>query len=91
MPKLNANLPVYNWVKNVYSLCTASGVTCAPIYTSSVNSPALTHQTSVQPNSFTQFVATFTQGSYTAFIHYFNLLNRHLYTLSTVPINTKTN
>ena len=84
-------LPVYNWVKNVYSLCVNRGATCDFTYTT----PTLTHLTGVtmgaQPQSFTHFSTSFTPSLYTAFFSNFNLLMNRLYTLSTAPIIKKMN
>ena len=89
MPK-TTSLPVYNWVKNVYSLCVNRGATCDFTYTT----PTLTHLTGAtmgaQTQTFTHFSTSFTPSLYTAFFSNFNLLMSHLYTLSTAPIITKT-
>lgn len=86
----SASLPVYNWVKNVYSLCVNRGVSGDSLYTLSyppyANSPTMW----VKPSIFTHFVASFTPTLYTAFFGKFNLLMTHLCTLSTAPTITKT-
>lgn len=82
--------PVYNWVNNVYSLCVELGVTWVRLYTTSYFQPTAHTTLRVKTPRFTHFIALFTQASYTAFFCNFNLLNTRLYTLSTVPINTKT-
>jgi hypothetical protein len=85
-----AQRPVYNWVNNVYSLCVEPGVTWVRLYTTSHLQPITTTTKRAKPLLFTHFIGFFTQGSYTAFFSNFNLLNTRLYTLSTIPINTKT-
>ncbi len=90
MLKFSTSLPVYNWVKNVYSLCIEGGVTCVSKFTGSRNSYTTHYTYRVQPTSYTHLSKFFTPALYTAFFRNFNLLNIHLYTLSTAPINTKT-
>ena len=82
---------VYNWVKNVYSLCVERRVTGARSYTDVDASPTLPTKSSVQATSFTHSIPTFTPGVYTAFLTNFNQLITYFYTLSTPPINTKKN
>ena len=82
---------VYNWVKNVYSLCAERRVTGARSYTGIGTSPALPIKSSVQATSFTHSIPTFTPGMYTAFLTNFNQLITYFYTLSTPPIITKKN
>ena len=89
MPK-SLHSPVYNWVKNVYSLCANSAVNGDFLYTSSTTKAPSTQSVRVQLSIFTHFLASFTPSSYTAFFTQFNLLPIHLYTLSTAPIITKT-
>ena len=83
--------PVYNWVKNVYSLCVERRVTGARSYTGIGTSPTLPIKSSVQAASFTHSIPTFTPGMYTAFLTNFNQLITYFYTLSTPPIITKKN
>lgn len=88
MPKATS-LPVDNWVKNVYSLWFDRVVACV----SPSPSPTKNHLPPTTPvhnsHQYTHFLTTFTPASYTAFFTHFNLLYTRLYTLSTVPINTK--
>lgn len=83
--------PVYNWVKNVYSLCVEGGKQCVLLLTPPTLQTTKTYNYRVQPQVFTHFLGSFTPASFTAFFRHFNLLNVRLYTLSTVPITTKTN
>jgi len=85
------SFPVYNWVKNVYSLCVESGKQCVLLFTSPSLHSVQTPDYRVKPSLFTHFLASFTPSSYTAIFSNFNLLYTRLYTLSTVPIITKTN
>lgn len=82
-------LPVDNWVKNVYSLCVHRVLACVtsstPLTKNHLPSTAPVHNSP----QFTHFLTIFTPASYTAFFTHFNLLYTRLYTLSTVPINTK--
>ncbi len=73
------------WVKNVYSLCVEGVVTSAQSYTGSLQNVLQLTTTRVQPLSFTHTIDSFTPALYTANFLNFNLLNRHLYTLSTAP------
>ena len=82
--------PVYNWVKNVYSVCVSRGVNSGFLYTASPLTYTNTRSMSVQPQTFTHFVTSFAPALPTAFFAQFNLLNTHLYTLSTGPTITKT-
>lgn len=82
--------PVYNWVKNVYSLCVSRGVSGDSLYTPFAMQTPYAQQIGVQPLTFTHFVASFAPVSYTAFFTQFNLLITHLCTLSTAPTITKT-
>lgn len=77
------------WVKNVYSLCTQTGTTSDDLYTPSVQSQQLTHQTVDNSRVTPLFVQVFTSRLSTQKNHYFNLLYNHLYPLSTAPINMK--
>lgn len=75
----------FAWVKNVYSLCVEGVVTRAQSYTGGLKANLQAIQTSVQTPFSTNIVTSFTPSLYTANFAHFNLLNDHLYTLSTVP------
>lgn len=83
--------PVYNWVKNVYSLCVEYGYSRGLLYTVFYMQPPVQVFSSVQPSVSPHLLASFTPGSYTAFLLHIPLLYSHLYPLSTVPTITKTN
>lgn len=86
-----STLPVYNWVKNVYSLCILGGN--KGVYT--FTTPSLIVNNSqylgVKPHFYTQVLASFTPTLYTRFSAFLPLLKVQLFTLSTPPIITKTN
>ena len=73
------------WVKNVYSLCVEGVTTSVQSYTGSLLTMLKATWVRVQPTGYTQTMDSFTPGSYTANFGNFNLLNVHLYTLSTAP------
>jgi len=84
------NSLVYNWVKNVYSMCANSRVSRAQVYT-----PLHTHLTTlpkvrVKPSFFTKYSHSFTPHLYTLFLPKSPLIDTHLYTVSTAPIITRT-
>ena len=73
------------WVKNVYSLRIDSGVNSGyPLFSYTGPTRALP-AIRVQVTSFTQVIVKFSSVLSTAKSTYFNLLNTHLYPVSTVP------
>lgn len=81
---------VYNWVKNVYSLCIDYGDRCVRVFTPLLASRGTYSEMGVKPQVFTHFLASFTPYSYTGFFRQSPLLISHLFTLSTPPITIKT-
>lgn len=88
MPKYR-NTILSTWVKNVYSLGTQTGTTSDDLYTPSVLRQQLTHQAVDNSRVTPLFVQVFASQLSTQKNHLFNLLNNHLYTLSTAPTNKK--
>lgn len=91
MRKTITLLPVYNWVKNVYSLCVQRGYKGVYSFTPLPLFLPQTLHTRVKPLIYTHFLASFTPVSYTVFFSKLPLLTYHLFTLSTLPTITKTN
>jgi len=89
MPKNLRKSLVENWIKNVYSQRTQTGITSEQLHTGS----SLTHQftfPTVHKSLLTPlFVLVVNTQFYTAKNHQFNLLYSHLYPQSTAPINMK--
>lgn len=85
MLNIHATSLFSTWVKNVYSLCVEGVVNRAQSYTDTYKSTFTPNLTRVQPTTFTQLVDSFAPFVYTANFRYFNLLNAHLYTVSTAP------
>ena len=90
MPK-SLHSPVYNWVKNVYSLCVENGDNRGLLFTPLYMSTLQTTYMRVKPQTSPHFFASFTPQYYTAFFSLLPLLFSQLYPLSTVPTITKTN
>lgn len=73
------------WVKNVYSLCVEGVINSAHLSPTMNNHLLTTLNQRVKLSFSTASITSFTPSLYTANFPYFNLLNIHLYTLSTVP------
>lgn len=84
------NTLVYNWVKNVYSLCVEGRVNRAQIYTLPYTHFSALPTTRVKPSFFTKYSSGFTPHLYTLFLPKLPLIHSHLYTVSTAPIITRT-
>lgn len=78
------------WVKNVYSLCVEGIVTGVQSYTGSLKSMQQAASQRVQLAFSTNTINSFAPTLYTANFTHFNLLSKHLYTLSTIPTIKKT-
>lgn len=85
------SLPVYNWVKNVYSLCIHHRDNRVNLYTALYPTIVIPQGMGVKLPLFTQVLASFTPQLYTRFFEILPLLIVQLFTLSTPPIISKTN
>ncbi len=91
MLNLFSSLPVYNWLKNVYSLCISYSNGRVNTSTPAYPTQASYRSMGVQLPFYTQVLASFTPSLYTRFFENLPLLNVQLFTLSTPPIISKTN
>ena len=78
------------WVKNVYSLRTAGGVTSDKTYTEGYSGAQITRSPVHKHPHLSGLLPAFEPDLSTAIYRQFNLLINHLYPLSTVPTITET-
>lgn len=78
------------WVKNVYSLRIARGVTGGQTYTESCSDTQITPSPVYKHPTLSRLLPAFEPSLSTTIFRQFNLLINHLYPLSTVPTITET-